>query len=203
MIDVGSVYTDVARDSANQDENGYLSYAMFNRMSRRAELRLLEWLTGDISAQTPPEPYLSQKNKDWASPFIAEHPFQVVNGRTDKPTDYYGFENMYRIGSRMAADCEQGEENTENDCNTPIELLDGAKYTQRCKTYIDEEKPSFEKPISKLVGKKFHFTPSDLGSATLEYYRYPVFAKIVPKKDDVFNDEVIDTAVSTNYEWDA
>lgn len=198
MIEIISIYNDVAIDNVNKDENGYLSFDKFNRLSKRAELRLLDYLTGDIENIKPPIPYLSQKNKDWLSPFIVPKPDQVLDGYINKPTDYYGFENLYRIGSKVK-ECESDDE--QDDCNSPIELLDGAKFNDRCKSDIEECKPSMENPISKMVGNKFQFAPKDLGSITLEYVRYPVFGFIKSKTDTVYNKPVADVAASQNYEW--
>jgi hypothetical protein len=63
-------------------------------------------------------------------------------------------------------------------------------------------KPSFEKPIAKMVGKKIEFNPKDLGSVGLDYIRYPVFAEIKVIADPTYNDEVADPNTSINYEWD-
>lgn len=200
MLNIISVYDDVLKDSVNKFENGDISIPMFNRMSRRAELWLLDWLSGDVSNAAPPIPYLSQKNKDWLSPFIKKYPAQVVNGSITKPEDYYGYENFYRIGSKIEADCED-DEPISDDCNTPIEILDGDKFNQRCLTYIKSLRPSFKKPITKLVGNNFEVNPKDLGSVILEYVRYPIFGEIKTKFDAVYNEVVPDEDTSINYEW--
>lgn len=199
MIDVVSIYEDVAKDSLNKDENGYFSFAMFNRMSRRAELRLIDWLSGDVSGVTPPAPYLTQKNKDWLSPFIKKYPINVINGFVQRPDDYYQIDNAYIIGRKAEGDC--GDEDS-SGCNIPIELLNGNQFYDRCKTHIKGLQPSLSKPISKMVGKQFEYNPIDLGSIVIEYVRYPVFAVLKTKFDSVFNEEVPDPATSTNYEWD-
>lgn len=188
-----------------KEANGELSFELFNELSPSAELKVMDWITGDIKGQQPPEPYNTQKNKDWLSPFIEPFSTSVVSGKITRPENYYGFENMYLLGAyNTPTDCDNEDEETEQQtqCNTPIELLDGSQFYVRCNTYIDGLQPSFTKPIAKEIGKQFEFIPKDLGSIVLEYYRYPKFAKIVSTIDSVFMNEVIDVNASTNYEWD-
>lgn len=201
MIPIQTIYEDVALDNVNTAENGNLSYAMFNRISKRSELRMLDFLSGDVENLKPPMPYTSQKVKDWLAPFITPYPKQVEKGKITRPEDYYSYENMYRLGNGDTTECGD-EEVGEDGCNTPIELLDGKKFTTRCQTFIEGLKPSFKKPIAQAVGRTFEFLPKDLGSITLEYVRYPVFGRIVTKMDTARNDEIIDTLASKNYEWD-
>lgn len=192
---IKEIYDDCI-DTIGTDQNGDLSFSKFNRFSRRAELSIIDWLT-DNNDVIPAPPF--QKNKDWISTFIKKIPAQVTNGIIPKPDNFYGYDNFYRLGNKVEADCEE-EENTQM-CNTPIEILDGQQYYVRCNTYIEEKKPSFKKPISKMVGNTFEVTPNDLGSVVLEYVRNPIFGKIVSKLDTVYNEEVIDENLSTNYEW--
>lgn len=198
MVDAVEIYNDVVKDAAAADQNGQLSYSMFNRLSKRAELAIIDWLSGGITNERLPIPWISQKNKDWLSPFITKFPAQVVNGEITKPEDYYQYENFYRLGSNENADCEDDVQ--PDPCNTPIEIMDGQQFYQRCNTYIEELKPSLSKPIFKLIGNKLEVLPKDLGSVCLEYIRMPKFASITPKLDQVFNEEVPDVVI--NYEWD-
>ena len=96
-MNIYEVYQDCI-DLINESENGQFSFARFNRYSWRAQLNFIDWLSGNLDGRTPPEPYLSAKNKDWLSPFITKYPKQVTNGIVPKPADYYGFENMYLLG---------------------------------------------------------------------------------------------------------
>jgi hypothetical protein len=152
-----------------------------------------------VAGQLPPEPWLTQKNRDWLSPFIARLKANVINSVITKPADYYKYDNFYRIGSKVEQDCE--EEISPDQCDTPITILDGDKFNQRCITYIAGKKPSFSKPIGKIAGNEIEVRPRDLGSITLEYIRYPKFAKLGKKIDPDFNDEVPDPANSEDYEW--
>lgn len=195
MIDVVSIYQD-SIDRVAENENAHLSFAKFNRFSKLAELKTIDWLTGN--GNTIPAPPF-QKNKDWLSTFIKKFPAQVTNGTISKPDDYYGYENFYRIGSKVEADCDEDE--VSQSCNTPIEILDGQQFYVRCNTYIEGEKPSFKKPIAKIIGNTFEVLPNDLGSVTLEYIRNPVFAQIKTMQDNVYNEEVPNPATSINYEW--
>lgn len=202
MISVKSVYEDVALDTVDSATNGNLDFKTFNRMSKRGELRLMDFLTGDVENIKPPTPYTTEKLKGWLSPFITPYSVQIKNGKIDKPENYYGFENFYLLGTyNVQSSCYEEVDNQEG-CNTSIELLDGNKFYQRCNTFIEGLKPSFTKPIAKEVGNTFEFLPKDLGSIVLEYIRYPKFAKIVGSIDPVYNDEVIDENLSTNYEYD-
>jgi hypothetical protein len=104
MINVIDIYQDSA-DRINVEENGQFSYSMFNRFSKLAELRLLEWLSGDISAIIPPEPFRSQKNDDWLSPFIVKYASNVTNGQITRPVDYYLYQDLYSLsGSQLCDD---------------------------------------------------------------------------------------------------
>lgn len=195
MLSIKEIYDDCI-DTIGTDQNGDLSFPKFSRFSRRAELKIIDWLSGNDTI-IPAPPF--QKNKDWISTFIKKLPAQVTAGVISKPEDYYTFDNFYRLGSKVEADCE--EEENQQTCNTPIEMLDGQQYYVRCNTYIKEKKPSFSKPISKIVGVTIEVTPNDLGSTVLEYIRNPIFGVIVSKMDTVYNEEIIDEIKSTNYEW--
>lgn len=194
-MNVVSVYNDTI-DTIATDQNGDLSLTKFNRFSRRAELRIIDWLTGNDTI-IPAPPF--QKNKDWISTFIKKLPAQVTAGVISKPEDYYTYDNFFRIGSKVEADCEEDE--VAETCNTPIEMLDGQQYYVRCNTYIQEKKPSFKKPIAKIVGATIEVTPNDLGIVVLEYIRNPVFAEIKTMADPVYNDVVPNEITSINYEW--
>lgn len=201
MIKVSEIYNDVALDDANKDQNGTLSYTRFNRYSFRAELRLLSWLTGDLTDPTPPEKLATQKSRDWLSKFIKKLPVQVEKGTINKPADYYLYRDLYRIIGEPIECADKYEEDELKIIKKPIELLDNAKFTTRCATYIERLKPK-NKPISKLSeSDTFEFEPMDIGSVVLEYYRYPVKAQIVTMDDTVYNQKVVNEALSTNYEW--
>lgn len=200
VLEIISVYDDV-KDSTNKWESGYMSIEMFNRLSRRSELALIDWLSGDVAGVMPPEPWVTQKNKDWLSPLIKKFPASVTNGAIEKPTDYYRYDNFYRIGTKVESDCDEETTEAENDCDTPIDMLDGDQFNQRCITYVKDKKPSFKKPISKIVGNEIEVRPKDLGSVQLEYIRYPKFGIIGKTLDPLYNDEVPDPNNTTNYEW--
>lgn len=201
MIPVGDIYNSVALDTVNSAENGDLSFSMFNRMSRLGELRLLDYISGDIEDLKPPAPYTSQKIKDYLSDFITKYPKNVEDGLIIRPDDYYGFENIYMIGDfSKTSTCDEGIDD-EGTCDTPIELVDGSEFKQRCQSYIRGLRPTFSKPITKMVGKTFEFMPKDIGSVVLEYIRYPKYAQIVSKQDLIYNDLVVDEDLSINYEY--
>jgi hypothetical protein len=197
MINVIDIYQDSA-DRINVEENGQFSYSMFNRFSKLAELRLLEWLSGDISAIIPPEPFRSQKNDDWLSPFIVKYASNVTNGQITRPVDYYLYQDLYSLSGSQLCD-----DDTELVIEKrPVKVLPNSKFYQRVATYIQSLKPSIKKPIAKQTGKDFEFAPSDIGSVTLEYVRYPKFASIAKVVDEQFMEEVPDIPNCVNYEWD-
>ncbi len=200
MIEVVSVYDDVVKDDVHTAQNGDLTYEMFNRISKRAELRLLNFLTGNSTGDAVPQIYSNQKNKDWLSIFITKFPAQVKNGSFTRPTDYYLYDNLYRIGSKINQDCGEDIEGETDEANTPIEIVNGDVFNDRMNTYIDELKVSISKPISKMFGNEFEVAPKDIGSVCLEYIRFPKYASITPVNDPVYNIEVPGTVV--NYEWD-
>lgn len=197
MAGVVSVYQDCS-DRINVEENGQFSYVMFNRFSRLGELRLLEWLSGDISAVIPPEPYRSQKNRDWLAPFLVKYSANLSNGSITRPSDYYLYQDLYSLSGDTS--CDDTEELVV--VKQPVEILSNDKFYQRARTFISGLRPSIKKPIAKQVGKSFEFLPEELGSVTLEYIRYPKFASIVTKIDTVYNEEVPNESLSINYEWD-
>lgn len=195
MISAIETYQD-CKDLINPQENGMFSYTLFNRWSWIAQLKLLDWLSGDVSAIQPPEPYLSQKNRDWLSDFVTPYPINVSNGIIQRPEDYYLFQDLYSLSGDT--DCDNDEELVV--VKKPITLLDTSKFNLRTTTYIRSLKPK-NKPIAKQVGKTFVFEPSDLGSVVLEYIRYPKKAFIATKTDTVYNQQVPDPDNTVDFEW--
>lgn len=193
-MNVIAVYNDT-KDRIAENENAHFSFGKFNRFSQLTELQVIDWLTGKPGAIVPP----FQKRKDWMSVFIKKSAQQVTGGVINKPDDYYTYDNFYRLGAKVEADCDETE--AKEMCNTPIEILDGQQFYVRCNTYIDEKKPSFKKPVSKIVGNTFEILPNDLGSVVLEYVRNPVFGEIKVVHDNVYNEDVPDPVTSINYEW--
>lgn len=199
MIPIKEVYDSVAKDYVNSAENGDLSFDTFNRVSKKMELRVMDYITGDIENLKPPAPYTSQKLKDYLSEFITKYPKNVEGGSILKPADYYVFENMYHVGDYKKNGCKDDTE--AEDKYTTIDLLNTAAFNDRTKSNIVGLYPTFENPICKMVGNKFEFMPKDLGGVVLEYIRYPKFAKIVSKEDTEYNQLIIDEEKSTNYEY--
>jgi len=198
MLNVFEIYQD-CEDKISPAENGNLSFERFNRFSWIAQLNLIDWLTGDVSGIQPPEPYSTQKDKDWLSDLIVPIKKQVVNGILQKPEDYYQWDNGYVLGSRQSADCDD-EVQPDSGLNTTIDLLSGAQFTKRSETYIDELKPE-NKPICKMVGKTFEFLPMDIGNVGIEYIRYPKRAYIGSTIDPIYNQPVYNAATSQDFEW--
>lgn len=206
-MDIISVYNDFLFEI--NKAGGYLSASEFNGISKRAELKFLDWISGKLSGEIP-QPYTTQKVRDWLSPVTVPWPTNVVKGSVTKPKDYYGWENAFLLGDYYktpdcTSDDDEDDENNgtvESDCNPTIELLSNDKFFNRCNTYIEGLEPSFKKPICKMVGKKIEFAPKDIGSITIEYIRYPVYGELKMKFDPVYNEEVPDADTSINYEWD-
>lgn len=197
-MDIISVYNNYL-DRTGAEQNGGTSIEKFNRYSKLAELRLEDYLSGDISGVTPPEPYTTEKLRDFLSTMLRSDTMQVQNGSFTKPDDYYKFDSSSIIGSYKDELC--GEEVLITGEDTPIEILDGPQFTMRSQTYIKSLRPSAKKPIGKMVGDTIETLPKDLGSVKLYYIRYPVFGEIKVKKDPVYNDEIPDSVTSVNYQW--
>ena len=206
-MDIISLYEDAARDNVNKDENGYLSYSMFNRMIQRASNRTLDYITGDSAGITPPISYSTQKAKDFLAFLITKYPSVILNNVINRPADYYSFENIYALRLDDQQGCEIDEsdcddkEKKENIIKTPIEMLDGQQFYWRTLTYIKGRKPDQDKPICKMVGNTIEFEPQDLGNCVLEYIRYPIAGSIVTMIDPIYYDEVADPVNSINCEW--
>lgn len=198
-ISVNDLHLDVL-DKINEDSNGQLTIPRFNRYLWLSQLRCIDWLSGDVANIQPPTPYTAQKDRDWLSIFITKFPVQVVDGMITKPTDYYLWENAYLLGN-YTTDTECEEEVVNDNCNMPIELLSGDLFYYRCNTFIEGLEPSFKKPIAKEIGNSFEFLPTDLGSITLEYIRYPTRAFLGTKMDTQYNELVYDPLTSIDLEW--
>lgn len=197
-MDIISLYKDVM-DRTAVEQNGGITIEKFNRFNRIAELRLLDYLSGDVEGIKPPEPYSNQKVRDWLSIFITPHKAVVSNGSFAKPANFYRYESNAIIGSYLDDVC--GKETFVSKGDTPIEILDAPQFDKRCETYIKSLLPSIKKPIGKMVGNTIETKPKDLGSVVLYYVRYPVFGEVKIKVDQVYNDEVPDPATSINSEW--
>lgn len=184
-----------------------MSYTMFNRVIQRASNRTLDYITGDASGIVPPFSYSTQKAKDFIGKLITPYSAPIISGTITKPADYYTFDNLY-ILSLSQNGCEQ--DNTDCDSGipiveiigTPVEMLDGQQFKERCRTWTKSKRPSPEVPICKVIGNTIEFYPKELGSCTLEYIRYPIAGTINTMIDPVYYAIVADPATSINCEWD-
>lgn len=198
-MNVISLYNDVM-DRTATEQNGGITISRYNRFSKLAELKCLDYLTGDLEGVKPPEPYTNQKLMDFLQTFIATDTKQVTNGSSPVPENYYRFQNLKVIGSYLDVnDC--GEEEIVSKGDTVIELLNSQQFDKRCLTKIKDLRPSMKKPIAKIVDGQFIYHPIDLGSVRLEYVRYPVYGEVKVEIDTVFNDEIPSPTLSINYEW--
>lgn len=203
MILISTIYDDVALDNVNSASNGNLSFQQFNRLSRRAELRMLNFLSGGVDDIKLPIPYTVQLLKDILAPMIEKYSVNADGGEITRPSNYYAYDSMVLLGNyKVPIDCEDEDTDVVVGCNTVIELLDSAQFDMRCRSDIEDLQPSLNKPIAKMVGRNFEFAPTDIGSVKLQYLRYPIFGKIISKMDTVYNEEVVDEDLSTNYEYD-
>lgn len=199
MFTIIELYNAV-NDKVRPDENGSISLTSFNIKNKAAGLNLLDYITGDVEGVKPPEPYLTQKNRDWLAWLIKKYPAQVSNGVMQRPADFYRFESLKVIGSYLDEnDC--GEVAIVHNADTPIDLLDSQAFDQRQITHIKSLRPSANKPIAKMTEDGFEFAPKDLGSVKLEYVHMPVFGEIKVKHDPVYNEDVPDDANSINPSW--
>lgn len=201
-ISISSVYADVQFQI--HKDNGTLTFTDFNRLSVRAENRIQEWLTGDVRQGINPYPFGTQKNKDLLAPFITTHKSILDSeGRIEIPSDYCSYENMYSLSLENICDDKVSCDDKKTEISKiPIELLDGQAFYYRANTFISGLKPSTKKPIAKQVSNQFEFLPKDIQGVVLEYIRFPKYGTVVTTIDPIYNEEVIDEAASTNYEWD-
>lgn len=196
MISAISLYQDAARDSASGEENGDLSYEMFNRLLERAQVWLLKYITGsEVENNDFPFAYNKQKLMDYKKPFINQFKF---NNDFQIPADYFTFDNMYLL-TKKNGDC---EDDVTQGCNIPIRLLDSKAFYNRCNSYIKPLRPSAGNPIAKIVNNRIEMMPTDVGSGVLEYIRYPKAAFINVVMDTVLNIPVPDPATTKDLEWD-
>lgn len=199
MLNVNSVWLDVS-DRIVPEQNGSVTFSKFNRFSKLAELKLLNWLTGNISNQQGyPEPYSTEKVRDYISFLLTSEKIQVENGIAEKPSGYYMWDRAAIVGDRRDELC--GEDVIISGIDTPIELLDAASFDARSQTHIKSLKPSITKPICKLLGDSILLLPKDLGTIIVEYKRYPVYAELKTTIDPVYNNDVYDDTTSIDYEW--
>lgn len=204
---VQSVYQDVARDSVYKDENGFLDFNMFNRMSKRGENRMQDWLTGDVSGQKLPIAFSNQKVKDWLSPFLTPYKASLdADGQFKKPADYYYFDSLYSLNLKNN-DCKDddtdcGENNNKKEIEKDvIRLFDGDRFSQKIKTKIKGATPTPSAAIAKEIGDRFEIYPKEVAGVVIEYIRLPKYAAIVTRVNTTFNDVEIDPTASTDYEW--
>lgn len=204
---IQSVYQDVARDSVYKDENGFLDFNMFNRMSKRGENRLQDWLTGGVDMQKPPVSFSNQKIKDWLSPFLTPYKVSLdADGKFKKPADYYYFDGLYSLNLKNN-DCKEedtdcGENNIKKEIEKDvIRIFDGDRFNQKIKTKIKGAKPTPSKAIAKEMGDSFEIYPKEVAGVVLEYIRLPKYAAIVTRVNTTLNDVEIDPTASTDYEW--
>lgn len=191
-----------ARADISISETGQMTPDNFNIWLKRGEIFLIHFLTGNITnAGNFPMPYETQKCKDYLKNFITK---KEVNNGFVLPDDYYQWDNLYKIGSYNATiGCEnEGDVKRVENCDKPIEILDGQEFKSRCTNEIEEMNPTLENPIAKIINSSVETEPTDVGSMRLEYIRYPKFGKLVMKKDEVFNTIVVDEDLSGELEWD-
>lgn len=184
---------------ANVSESGHITTENFNIWLERTELNILRFLTGDlVDNREIPMPFDKQKCKDYLKKFITS---VKANNIIPIPEDYYYWDNLYKFGTFSDDSCEPKDEAIEQ-CNTPIEILDGQEFNSRCNSYVKGIKPSQGSPIAKIIDNKIVTAPKEVGSMCLEYIRYPKFGKLITKIDLQFNEEIVDIALSTDLEWD-
>lgn len=203
MIPVQEVKEDVY-DQLLTTSNGEPSFDLFNRFSRLAELDLMDWLSGKLQGKTLPDIFNSQKDRDSLSPFIKKFSTVVTGGVIIRPKDYYQWNNIYLVGDpgNNTQVCVDEDEPYPTDvCDRNVEILDSDQFNTRCVTYIKGLQPSLKKPIAKEIGNDFEFKPKDCGAVRLEYFRYPVYGKIVTMFDAQYNEDVVNVNASTDYEW--
>jgi len=190
MIPVVEIYQDV-KDQVNLPVMGRFSIDLFNRFSKLAELTLIDWLTfKEGQGRKPveaPAPWLTQKNKDWLQPFIAEYSVYAPKDGFSAPKNYYTFEDMRLV--EVGCDDELDE--------NKIDLLTSQAFSTRRKSTI----PGMNGKICEQVDNKFRFSPAEIGDVKLIYIRFPQFASVLKSIDQRYNTEVPAATGNVNYEW--
>lgn len=204
MIPVRTVFDGVTKDDVNSVENGNMGGDRFNRLSKRAELKVLDYLTGDVEGIIPPVMFSTGKLNDWLSQFIELKTVNVVNGYAKKPEGFYKIVSL----SAITGDTQEDENECDNNinehidiCRNPIDLLTEDEFNFRCVTSIKGLKPTFLNPIAKRTDTGFAFAPKDIGFVEISCVRYPKFAEIKFKEDPLYKTMEIDEEESTNYEY--
>lgn len=200
MITVNSILQDAVIDDINKAENGDVSHGRLNRLFKRSQLRIHDYLTGRITNDKPPFAFENQKNRDLLEQFITPYQKTVINGKIEKPKDYYSFVSLSTIGGYEESECE-AEDTKIDDTDYPIDLLTHPQFDSRATTWIKSLKPSVKKPIAKMYNNTFEFLPKDLGDVKLFYIRLPKFAEIKTIQDTVFNKPIVDEVNSINFEY--
>lgn len=197
-MNVITLYDTVA-DKVKQEQNGVLSISSFNIKLKSACLWLLDYISGDLEGQKPPEPYTTQKDVDYLSQFVTTQKGVTEDSEFPVPENYYLFQNMSVLGSYKDELC--GDPITVTGCDTPIELLDSAMFDKRCQTYIKSLKPSIKKPIAKIEGGLFVLNPGDLGSIKLVYVRYPISGEVKVVYNNTYGQDEPDPLTSIDCEF--
>lgn len=187
------------QDKVREEQNGVLTIASFNIKLKSASIWLQDYLTGDIEGIKPPEPYTTQKLRDFLSILLTTTTGIVEGGLFAKPENYYMWDAFSIIGSWKDEEC--GEEVIRIGCDTPIEILDGDVFNSRCQTHIKSLQPSIKKPIAKIVGNSFQCLPEDLGSVKLTYKRYAIPGEVKVVYDPLYGQDVPDPVNSIDSEW--
>jgi hypothetical protein len=199
-VRVSDVYEGVLAD-INISASGQITTKQFNIWLKRAEIFLIHFLTGNITnANDFPMPYEKQKCKDYLKNFIARKKF---SGEFVLPDDYYQWDNLFKLGSYNGVEnCDGNEVVRVEGCDIQVPILDGQQFNARCNSEIEGLRPTEKNPIAKIVNNKVELKPTDAGSVSLEYIRYPKFGKLVMKRDSTYNTEVVDDEASGELEWD-
>lgn len=199
-IKVETLFIAVSQQT-NSDENGQL-FTCFNPFLEMAELAIMDWLTGKLDKNGSPFPapskFLTQKNKDFLSPFIVKKDDNFKEGIIAVPKDYYTFESL-RV-AWLNKDCDSnGAPYNWHD----VTLLNSDKVANRLNSSIAGIKPTEERPIAERIATDLVLHPENMdGQHKLIYIRYPKFGKYVTKIDTRFNDAVYDEANSSDLEWE-
>lgn len=199
MINIDELFKAVSQQ-VNSDENGQL-LTSFNSFCKRAELAIMDWLTGKLDDRGNPFPspskFLTQKNKDWLKPFIVKNDSNFTDGIVLIPDDYYTYENL-RVAWLGESCNEKGIPDNWHD----VTLLNSDKVSNRLQSIIDGIKPTEKRPIGEMIGSDIVLHPEGMeGQSKFVYIRFPIFGVYSTKIDPVYNDAVYNPSTSKNLEW--
>lgn len=197
-IDLYELYQDALTET-NPEQQGSLTFDLFNKLALKAQRWLHDDLTGQRNQYMPGFPRAitggfpgTQKINDLLRPFIKKKVAYITNGTIPYPDDY-----SYIVDIRIAYDSgniynqcackdklkddptvneeEEMQKELDRKFHLPVmkqlQLLDSNKVSFRMKTRIPGLNPSQNRPICEQIDSGFQTYPGDVSSAIVVYIK--------------------------------